>query len=176
MMNNEVTLARLAEIVDAYGASAHRWPVAERRSAEILVLNNPQAQALVDEARNLDFVLDAAPDGVVSEALVSRIMAARPRGVPANAAKTVSERPNAVWLRTLVQAVWPYGSPAFPAGALAASVVLGIGLGLTSPVAVSALGLSSGTTTVASATTTAASDQLLAFALAENEYPEDWKK
>jgi hypothetical protein len=105
-------------------------------------------------------------------------MAARPRGVPAKAARHVTERyADAGWLRTLVEAIWPYGSPAFPAGALAASVALGIGLGLTSPVVVGALGFSAGTATVASATTTAAaSDQLLAFALAENEYPEDWKK
>jgi hypothetical protein len=171
MMDKKMTLERLAEIVEAYGASPQRWPAAERRAAEALALS-ASAQALLEDARRLDAVLDTAPEGVASDMLVSRIMAARPRPVPAKPGRVVGGRN---WLGALVQAIWPYGSPAFPAGALAASVALGIGFGLSSPVAVGALGLSSSSSAVASATTNAAGEQLVAFALAENEYPEEWK-
>lgn len=167
MMDKKMTLERLAEIVEAYGASPQRWPATERRAAEALALSAP---ALLEDARRLDAVLDAAPEGVASDVLVSRIMAARPRPVPAKAGRVVGGRNR---LGALVQAIWPYGSPAFPAGALAASVALGIGLGLSSPAAVGALGLSSSSSAVA--TTNAAGEQLVAFALAENEYPEEWK-
>ncbi len=170
-----MTFERLAEIVGAYGASAFRWPLAEREAAQAFVARDPQARVLIEEARHLDSILDASPESAASQALISRVMAARPRALPGNVEGTVAARSakTGMW-RLLVQIIWPYGSPAFPAGALAASVALGIGLGMASPVAVSALGLSS--TATASATTSAAGEQLLAFALAETEYPEDWKK
>ncbi|HEY4343746.1 MAG TPA: hypothetical protein VGN05_05325 [Parvibaculum sp.] len=173
MMRAEMTLKRLAEIVEAYGASARRWPAAERQAAEELAARDPQARALIEEASHLDSILDLSPESTASEALISRIMAARPRTVPVSVAMTVSGLNVGLW-RSLVQAVWPYGSPAFPAGALALSVMLGVSLGLASPSAVGALGLTSTTTTTA--TTNAAGEQLVAFALGENEYPEDWKK
>lgn len=166
-----MTLERLAEIVEAYGASAFRWPVAEREAAKALALRDPQARMLIDEARRLDSILDVSPESAPSEALIARIMAARPRALPETMAGGNARL--GPW-RALVQTIWPYGSPAFPAGALAASVALGIGLGMASPVAVGALGLSS--TTIASVTTSEAGEQLVAFALAENEFPEDWKQ
>lgn len=178
-MHREMTLERLTEIVEAYGASPLRWPVAEREAAKALLAREPHARALADDARKLDAFLDAAPDGLASDALVSRIMAARPRAVPTKAGNIARGQSSggSLW-RALVQTVWPYGSPAFPAGALAASVMLGVTLGLALPSAVSAVGLSTATTTAttASATTNAAGEQLVAFALAENEYPEDWQK
>ncbi|HEX7777527.1 MAG TPA: hypothetical protein VF449_13460, partial [Parvibaculum sp.] len=81
--------------------------------------------------------------------------------------------------RALVRAVWPYGSPAFPAGALAFSVVLGLTVGFTSPATMTALGISAsaGTATAsASAASGTAGDQLVALALADNDYPEEWKQ
>lgn len=178
MMHTNMNLERLAEIVAAYGGAPHRWPAAERQAAEALVFRSAEAAALVEAARSLDAALDASPDAPVSAALVSRIMAARPRPIPmAVGARTASvERTPVGLLRALVQVVWPYGSPAFPAGALAASVALGIGLGLSAPSTVSALGFSTTTSVAASATTNAAGEQLVAMALAENEYPEEWKK
>lgn len=170
-MSKEMTLERLVEIVEAYGASAARWPLAEREVAQAFVSRDRQARALIDEARHLDSILDASPESIPSEALIARIMAARPRALPETVAGGNTR--TGLW-RALVQIIWPYGSPAFPAGALAASVALGIGLGMASPVAVGALGLSS--TATASATTSEAGEQLVAFALAENEYPEDWTK
>ena len=78
----DMTLDRLREIVEAYGAAAHRWPVAEREAALALVTGNSDARALVDEALTLDLMLDAAPaPAPASTELVARIMAARPRAV-----------------------------------------------------------------------------------------------
>ncbi len=178
MMHTNMKLERLAEIVAAYGAAPHRWPAAERQAAEALVLHSAQAAVMVKRARVLDAALDASPDAPVPAALVSRIMAARPRPIMDSIAAmnaSASQVSGSLW-RSLVQTIWPYGSPAFPAGALVASVVLGIGLGMSAPSALSALGLPATTTVAVNATTSAAGEQLVALALAENEYPEEWKK
>jgi hypothetical protein len=78
--------------------------------------------------------------------------------------------------RGLVRAIWPYGSPMFPAGALAFSILLGLTLGFASPVSMGAFGLSSSAATVASSSSGTAGDQLVSLAFAENEYPEEWKQ
>jgi hypothetical protein len=53
-----MTLARLAELLDAYGAEATRWPAAERAAAEALVANDPRGAELQRAARSLDQHLD----------------------------------------------------------------------------------------------------------------------
>ena len=129
-MNREISLERFAAIVDAYGASPMRWPADERGAAEALLAFSADARALLDEARMLDGVLAAAPVEVPSDALVARLMAARPRpATPVPAGK-----PRSIF-RELISAIWPYGSPAIPAGALAASIMLGIALGSVSEIA-----------------------------------------
>ena len=75
----------------------------------------------------------------------------------------------------MVRAIWPYGSPAVPAGALAFSVMLGLTLGLAAPSTLAAVGVTTATTTASAASGTAG-DQLVAMALVDNEYPEEWKK
>jgi len=163
-MQREISMERLKEMVDAWGASPSRWPEAERPAAEALVAASAEARRLVDEALHLDTLLDAAPVEAPSEALMARLMAARPR--PVADAPSVARAPRGAW-RGLIEAVWPYGSPAVPAGALAASIMLGIMVGNTgdfSPLAE--------TTIMASEAT--ADDQIIALAMADIDWPEEW--
>lgn len=169
MVEKGVTLSRLAELVAAYGAAPDRWPADERQGAEALLSRSPEARGLVERERELDRLLAAAPDAEPSAALVARLMAARPRAA-LPLVRNGARGEGGFW-RTLAQAVWPYGSPALPAGALAASVLVGAGFGAAMPSAVSAFGLA--TATVAASETT--DDRIVSIALADNEYPEDWK-
>lgn len=172
-MNKQMSLQRLSDILAAYGAAAHRWPVDERDACLALVSADPQARAMLDEALGLDLLLDQAPAiPAPSDMLVSRIMAARPRAVPRELAATArAPRPAGFW-RGLIRDIWPYGSPALPAGALAASIMLGISLGFFSPA--SMVGLGNGAAT-ASAGTSDIGEQLVVLAFAENTYPEEWQ-
>jgi hypothetical protein len=165
MMKTDMTYERLSRIVDAYGASPARWPADERLAAEAFLAASAEAQALVEDARTLDFLLDKAPVDAPSDALVSRLMAARPRAVPA--ANAGRSRPG--FLRGLVDAVWPYGSPAFPTGALAASIMLGVAFGST--LDISLLTTQSMTDVAVDATT---GDELISLALADTGWPEEW--
>lgn len=168
MVEKGVTLSRLAELAAAYGAAVDRWPANERQGADALLSRSAEARALLDRERELDGLLAAAPDVAPSVALVDRLMAARPRPVlPRPAAR----RRVGPW-STLARAVWPYGSPALPAGALAVSVLLGVGFGAAMPSAVSAFGMTAASVAAADEVT---DDRLVSIALADNEYPEDWK-
>ncbi|KAB7741560.1 hypothetical protein F2P47_03920 [Parvibaculum sedimenti] len=178
MATDEMTLERLAEIAGAYGASPDLWPAGERQAAQSLLARSAEARALVQEAGELDSLLAMAPAAdAPSPELLSRIMAARPRAATGRILSHQARRAS-LW-QSIARIVWPYGSAAFPAGALAASIMLGIGFGAALPSGVTAEGLSSlGLAPVqsASASTGTAGEQLVSFALAENEYPEDWKK
>jgi hypothetical protein len=163
-MNREISLERFAAIVDAYGASPMRWPADERGAAEALLAISADARALLDEARMLDGVLAAAPVEVPSDALVARLMAARPRpATPVPAGK-----PRSIF-RELISAIWPNGSPAIPAGALAASIMLGIALGSVSEIAVL-----NGSQIAAASGESEADERLIALALADIDWPEEW--
>jgi len=172
MVDTDMTLERLEELVGAYGASAHRWPAAERAATEALLAQSADARALVGRAAELDALLDMAPSAVPSPMLVSGIMATRPR--PASPAIVSARTRPSPW-RSLARAVWPYGSPAFPAGALAASIMLGITFGVAVPSSLSLLGIT-GSATASVATSNGTGEQLVSLALAENDYPEEWQK
>ena len=162
-MNNEISLQRLEEIVGAWGASPARWPQAERAAAEALLASSAEARRLVAAAQRLDSLLDAAPAEAPSEALMARLMAARP--CPVASAPAATRAPRRRW-RALIEAVWPYGSPAIPAGTLAASIMLGVMIGSTadySPL--------TDTTALAGEV---ADDQLMALAMADIDWPEEW--
>jgi hypothetical protein len=163
-MNREISLERFAAIVDAYGASPMRWPADERGAAEALLAFSADARALLDEARMLDGVLAAAPVEAPSDALVARLMAARPRP----AAPVPAGKPRSIF-RELISAIWPYGSPAIPAGALAASIMLGIALGSVSEIAVL-----NGSQIAAASGDSEADERLIALALADIDWPEEW--
>jgi len=55
-----MTIERLREILEAYGAEPRRWPEAERDAALALIGRLPEARALRDGARRLDALLDEA--------------------------------------------------------------------------------------------------------------------
>jgi hypothetical protein len=173
MNGKEMTIARFEELASAYGGALHRWPASERQAAEQFLARSPEARALIEGERTFDRLLDTAPDALPSQALVERLMAARPRSVATLSQQNV--RSGKFW-PALVQAIWPYGSPVLPAGMLAASIMLGIGFGAAVPSAVTALGFSATTTTTTAASGTAAGEQLVSLALADNEYPEEWKR
>ncbi|MBP5856444.1 hypothetical protein KAJ83_05455 [Marivibrio halodurans] len=110
--------ARFAALAEAYGASIARWPAAERGPARDFRAAAPaEAARLLAEAATLDRMLDewAAPD------------------MPANLAPRLAghARPGtAARLRRLLQ--WP-GPIWQPAGAFAAALMLGLGLGVGAP-------------------------------------------
>lgn len=168
-MRSEMTFKRLGEIVDAYGASPARWPEAERSAAEALLAVSAEARALVEEAGRFDALLDMAPAGVPSAALAGRLMAARPRPAAPSGRPVAPRRRATGILGALLETVWPYGSPAFPAGALAAALVLGLALGSTSNIS-----LLQPETSVAAASGDQTGEGLIALAMADQAWPEEW--
>jgi hypothetical protein len=69
-----VDLARLAQLLDAYGAAPAQWPEAERAGALRLLERDAQARALQQAALQLDALLDAAPAFEVAPALRARVL------------------------------------------------------------------------------------------------------
>lgn len=107
MTRESMSLERLAAILDAYGAAAHRWPPQERADAIALVEACPEARAMLARAAELDRFLDAGPAmAPPSEALRQAILRSAPQA-PAPARRIVGWR-------------------AAAAVALAASLVLGM--------------------------------------------------
>lgn len=174
-MQHEMNLDRLRDIVGAYGAAAHRWPADEREAAIALVETSDAARALLDEALQLDLMLDAAPAAEpASDMLVSRIMAARPRAVSGEIVKPTASPAPGFW-RGLIAELWPYGTPAVPAGALAASIMLGITFGASAPATLSAMGLGSTSITTTDVAPSDVGEQLVSLAFADTTYPEEWQ-
>jgi hypothetical protein len=154
-----MTEQRLAEIIIAYGADADRWPDAERAAATELLGRSPDARTRLSEAAHLDLILDHLPVAETPSAgLVDRIMAARPRALPA--ASLPRSKSRATGWRVL----WPYSSPVLPTGALAFSMMLGIVVG-------TSIQSQADITSISQAD----SDQLVVLALAESNYPEEWQ-
>jgi hypothetical protein len=119
-----MNLARLENLVAAYGGDPQRWPVAERGAALALVERSAEARERVAEARRLDRALDAATNVIVDELSIARVTARIQRHL---------SEPRAVgggsWLSLLLDAV----TPTWTRGAALASVVaLGILVGLSS--------------------------------------------
>ncbi|HTI87682.1 MAG TPA: hypothetical protein VL966_13840 [Alphaproteobacteria bacterium] len=121
-MASSMSLARLEQLVAAYGADPERWPEAERGPALALVERSAEARARVAEARRLDRALDAA------RVTVDELSLAR---VTAKIQRRLSE-PRATgggWLSFLAGAIGPTWSRG---AALASVALLGILVGLSS--------------------------------------------
>ncbi len=73
-----MTLQRLQQLLDVYGANPERWPVEERAAALALLARSTEAQAQQHEAARFDALLDLAPVARPSEELAARILAAQP--------------------------------------------------------------------------------------------------
>jgi len=70
-----MTPDRLKEIIDAYGASAHRWPESERAAALALLASDATLEAYREAAESLDAAMDAAPLVEVPAGLAHTILA-----------------------------------------------------------------------------------------------------
>lgn len=75
MVGDPMTLERFARMLDAYGASAERWPDDERGAALTLLERSAEARAARDAAARLDGLLDGAPAATPSDRLVARVLA-----------------------------------------------------------------------------------------------------
>lgn len=142
MSNNNMTIAEFERLLDVYGSDRARWPVEERACAGHLVARDRTARRLLAEAEALDRTLERAPLPSLAKeaALADRILVAArrsPRMVAAgktDAAGAVHRAGNVVSLaalrgRTSWRSRTAFGSAA---GMLAASLALGVFLGLSS--------------------------------------------
>ncbi len=78
MSDPNMSLERLGEILDAYGASPNRWPADERGAAVLLLDGSEAARRAHAKAMRLDVVLDQAEPPPPSPELVGRIHKLRP--------------------------------------------------------------------------------------------------
>jgi hypothetical protein len=73
-----MTLQRLQELLDAYGANPEHWPANERPAAQALLERSDEARVLRNEAARLDALLDLAPRWTPSAELQERVLAFAP--------------------------------------------------------------------------------------------------
>lgn len=117
-------LAEFQALIDSYGARSEQWPASRRDAALALLARSPEARTRLAEAAALDALLDHAPVDAPSPALRAALLAARPEP-----ATTGWRERLAAWLD--LPGGWLDGWR--PAGALAASLVLGVTLGFGAP-------------------------------------------
>lgn len=109
-----LTLERFSALAEAYGGELERWPTALRPAASVLLADNPAAQGILDEARALDRMLEAAPPPQAPPELMAAIL------------EDADPLPPRRWFQIL----WP-GAPAWkPAAALCCAALLGLVIGL----------------------------------------------
>ena len=142
--SNTMTIAELERLLDVYGSDRTRWPVEARASAGHLAARDRAARRLLAEAEALDRALERAPLPTLAQeaAMAERIVAAARRtprivaGAGAEAARPpVTAGDNVVQLPALrASRPWLGAKSALGgvAGALAASLALGVFLGLSS--------------------------------------------
>jgi hypothetical protein len=131
VIGNTMTLTEFERLLEVYGSDRTRWPVAARASAGQLVARVPSARRLLAETEALDRVLERAPMTSLAReaALAERIVAAARRS-PRMVAKSAGAAPpsGSVVASEVRQPRWLGGA----AGALAASLVVGVLIGLSS--------------------------------------------
>ena len=96
-----MTLNRLQQVAEAYGADPRRWPAAERQALEPLLAQHPAAHALLRGEQNLDRLLDGWQVAPPDWALERRIVAV--------AAMAGQVRPVRPWQRLAgwLELLWP---------------------------------------------------------------------
>lgn len=128
-------LLELERVLDVYGADESRWPVAAHMRLRPLLSANPQARAMAAEARALDQALDqslAAP-APVHPRLAGDIMAAIAReGATPHPGNVVPITAGAT--RRAPAPASGLSGPLRWAAAMAASLVLGVTVGITTDV------------------------------------------
>jgi hypothetical protein len=143
--SNTMTIAEFERLLDVYGSDRARWPVEARAGAGQLVARDKAARRLLAEAEALDRALETAPLPTLAKeaALADRIIAAArrsPRMVPAAAGASAAAPVPARAAGNVISL--PVARPRAPwharratggaAGLLAASLALGLFLGLSS--------------------------------------------
>ena len=121
--HQSMSIERLREILDAYGARETRWPEQERHAALSLTESSEQARQLRSEAAALDAALDRWEAPSPTEPQRKRAIGAAPAG-------------RRTWLPRLDawgEMLWPSGPVWRPVTALAAAAALGVAAGLWFP-------------------------------------------
>jgi anti-sigma factor RsiW len=110
---------RAQQVLDAYGADEARWPDADRDAVRQAIAADPALAKRQAEEAEMDALLALAPVEAPSYALQTRILSThKDEGVSGVGI-----------VKQLLDVLWPFGSAAIPAGALAASVLLGVASG-----------------------------------------------
>ncbi len=121
----EKAKARAQEVLDAYGADEARWPEADRAAVRKTIAMDPVLAKHQAEEAELDSLLALAPVEAPSYVLQNRILSTQKE-----------EGIGGVGIvKQILDLLWPYGSSAIPAGALAASIVLGATSGAVTTIA-----------------------------------------
>jgi len=111
-----MTLDEFRALLAAHGAEPRRWPADRRAAAEALLAADPAARSAWQDEQALDALLDAlayAAPAAETDLVDSVVRKARATRRPA--------------------VVWPFRNVVAQAAALAACLVLGIGLGFALP-------------------------------------------
>jgi hypothetical protein len=111
-----MTLERLQELLNAFGAQSDSWPDSERAAALKLVMAQPEARRRFEEAVAFDGLLRTAPDAPVSERLLARVLE-----IPESMAPRTSRATRPGW--------WPFESMSRPLTTLAVAAAFGLLLG-----------------------------------------------
>lgn len=140
--SNTMTIAEFGRLLDIYGSDRTRWPAEARACAGQLVARDRAARLLLAEAEALDRTLERAPLPTLAQeaAMAERIVSAA-RRMPriVSVARVEAVRPTAPAADNVVRLPALRGRPRWlttrtafggVAGALAASLALGVFLGL----------------------------------------------
>ncbi len=121
IVGQPISIDRFRTLLDAYGATADRWPEVEREAALALVARSAEARTMMDDARKLDDLLDSLPVADPSPELAGRILAAAPVAAP-----QLPPHRRSSWFRRSFGTLWPELPTWRPAAALAASLACGL--------------------------------------------------
>ena len=79
-MTHSMTVARLIELIETWGADPASWPEADKAAGKALLAAHPERfAATMAQARQLDLMLGALPEPEMPAALTQAIMDAAPR-------------------------------------------------------------------------------------------------
>ncbi len=79
-----ISLDRIGQLIDAYGANTDRWPTPERDPALVFIATSTNAQSLIEEARTLDEELNVLPQPKMSSGLKGTVLNAFTPPITAN--------------------------------------------------------------------------------------------
>ena len=121
----ELSAARFARLLEAYGADWARWPASERDAAQRHLSSSATAESALAQARELDTALGAAAPMSVSPALEDRLLLDFDR-----VQRRWSLRKS---IDSAAQIVWP-GAPLWqPAAVFGLALALGICVAILAP-------------------------------------------